>query len=56
MFVPATYTCNDKEAVLLFHAQFGVSRLRSVEAAAVVEVADINKGKFTQIINLQYLS
>ena len=48
MFVPARYTCNDKREVRLFRAQFRVSRLRPVvAAAAVVQIAYINEGKFS---------
>ena len=49
MFLPVRYTCNDKRAVQIFRAQFRVSHLRPVERrAAVVQIADINKGTYIQ--------
>ena len=47
MFLPARYTCNNKTAVQMFHAQIGVSRFWPVGGAeAVVQVADIKVRAF----------
>jgi len=44
----ARYTCNDKNVVCLFHAQFRVYPLRPFGVvAAVVQIADINEGMFS---------
>ena len=48
MFLPARYTCNDKRAVQMFRAQFGVSPLAAGWNSSIVQIADINKGTFIQ--------
>jgi hypothetical protein len=52
MFQPARYTCNDKKVVRMFRAVWEVSCLRPVGEAAVVHIADINKGMYTHILSV----
>ena len=56
MFEPALHTCNDVKAVRMFRAQFEVSRLRPVGAAAVVQVPGVNKGTYNHFLSVSNVS